>query len=86
MNRSDLKSHVTQTYGIAPAAFERLFEEFAAFFDLSVEEFVRRRHIEMQKQGARNDTIYASLLAETRDMRFAARGLTERQIRRLIYG
>ena len=86
MERADLRLHVTQNFGIEPAAFERLFEAFAAYFDVSLEEFVRRRHLELQKAGARNETIYAALLAEARDMRFAERGLTERRIRRLIYG
>lgn len=86
MNRSDLKSHIVDNYGITPESFERLFEEFAAYFDVTVEEFVRRRHLEMQKAGARNESIYAALMEEAREMRFAVRGLSERQVRRLIYG
>jgi hypothetical protein len=86
MERADLRLHVAQTFGVEPAAFDRLYEAFAAYFDVSLEEYVRRRHLELQKAGARNEAIYAALLAEARDMRFAERGLTERRIRRLIYG
>jgi hypothetical protein len=86
MNRSDLQNHVTQTYGIPASEFARLYEAFAAFFDVTLEEFVQRRHIELQKAGRRNPQIYSLLLQEVQDMRFAARDVTERQIRRLIYG
>jgi hypothetical protein len=86
MNRSDLQNHVTQTYGVPAQEFARLYEAFAAFFDVTLEEFVLRRHIELQKAGKRNPQIYAALAQEVPDMRFAAREVTERQIRRLIYG
>jgi hypothetical protein len=86
MKRSDLQTHVAQTYGIPSAAFNRLYEEFAAFYDVTLEEFVRRRHLEMQKAGKRNREIYLALLREVRAMRFSVRDVSERQIRRLVYG
>jgi hypothetical protein len=86
MNRADLQNHVTQSYGIRAEEFVRLYEAFAAYFDVTLEEHVRRRHLELQKTGMRNPDIYAALLEEVPDMRFAARGVTERKIRRLIYG
>ena len=86
MKRSELQDHISQTYGIPAAQFDRLYEEFAAFFDVTLEEFTRRRHLEMQKDGKRNDQIYAAILQETREMRFAVRDVSERQIRRLVYG
>ena len=86
MNRADLQNHVTQTYGIRTEEFPRLYEAFAAFFDVTLEEYVGRRHLELQKAGMRNQDIYAALLREVTDMRFAERDVTERQIRRLIYG
>jgi len=86
MTRADLRGHVTQSYGVREAEFDRLFEEFAAFFDVTLEEFIRRRHQEMQRTGARNAAIYAALREEARQMRFAVRRLSERQVRRIIYG
>ena len=86
MNRADLQDHVTQSFGIRSEEFARLYEAFAAYFDVTLEEFVRRRHLDLQKAGNRNPDIYAALRQEVLDMRFAARNVTERQIRRLIYG
>jgi hypothetical protein len=86
MKRSDLQSHLTLTFGISGSEFDRLYEEFAAFFDVTLEAFVQRRHLELHKAGKRNDEIYSILLQEIGTMRFSVRDVSERQIRRLVYG
>jgi hypothetical protein len=47
---------------------------------------VRRRHLAMQGEGLSNPEIFARLQAELAQWRFRTPELTERQIRRIIYG
>jgi hypothetical protein len=86
MQRLDFKNHLMATYGISDADFERLHEEFLAYFGQTVEEFVGRRHQELQKAGRRNDEIYRLIQAEAASRRFAVNDLSKRQIRRIVYG
>ena len=57
-----------------------------AYFDEPVEKYVRRRHGELQKAGLANPAIYQQIAAELTWWRVAAPRLSERQIRRVIYG
>jgi hypothetical protein len=86
MQLTDFKSHLLATYGITDSDFERLHEEFLSYFGQTVEEFVSRRHQELQKTGRKNDEIYRLIQAEATARRFAVQDLSERQIRRIVYG
>jgi hypothetical protein len=63
-----------------------LVGEVVAFLDETVEQFARRRHQDLQRQGIGNADIYRAIAVEVGQRRFAAPPLSERQIRRLIYG
>ena len=85
-NLGDLLSHLTRVTGLPERAAARLVDEILTFFSESVEEFVARRHRELQAEDLQNDAIFGRVAAELRTRRFAAPPLSERQIRRLIYG
>jgi hypothetical protein len=51
-----------------------------------VEDYVRRRHAHLKTYGARNDEIFARIAEELAGRVVAAPALTERQLRRLVYG
>ena len=57
-----------------------------SYYSESVQAFVARRHGELQRDGHRNREIYTQLLQELQHRRFRAPALTERQLRRWIYG
>jgi hypothetical protein len=82
----DLLGHLVRTTSLEGTTAARLVDEVLAYFSESVEEFVARRHRELQRQDLRNDAIFARIAEEVRERRFAVPELTERQIRRLIYG
>jgi hypothetical protein len=63
-----------------------LVDEVLAFLDDSVEQYVRRRHRELQREGLSNPEIFRQVAVEATQRRFRAPELTARQIRRLIYG
>ena len=65
---------------------ERLIDEVLSFLAEQPETFVRRRHLELQRQGLANENIFAQLEQELARRRFAAPAYTRRQLRRIVYG
>ena len=82
----DFILHISTTYGLTPADTDRLIEEFLSHFDETAESFVRRRHHEMQGMGRTNPAIFRAIQKEIPLSRFTAPDLSERQIRRMVYG
>lgn len=83
----DLVRHVARSTGLDDATATRVVADVVTYFGQTVEEFVRHRHQELQdKTGKRNDEIWPQLAAELAVRRFKAPGLTERQLRRIVYG
>lgn len=81
-----LIEHLERTTRLNRAEAERVVAEVLDYFSESLEGFVTRRHAELQNEELRNPEIFARLLAETRQRRFAAPSLSERQLRRMVYG
>ena len=77
---------IAQTYSLNPDLVRRLEEEFRALSSQTLEEFVTRRHGELQRQGLRNEAIYRQLQAESELRRYRSPALSLRQVRRIIYG
>ena len=76
-------------FGIADVSerdLDKLVSELLHHWSETVEEFVRRRHRELQRQGVATRDIYVKVRAELAHRRYGARPRSERQIRRLIYG
>jgi hypothetical protein len=82
----DLLQHVMRTTGLPAGSAARVIADVKAYFDESVEDFVRRRHRELQAGGLTNDPIFERIQAELRDRPVAAPELTARQLRRIVYG
>lgn len=82
----DLVAHLVRSTPLDPATAARVVEEVAGYFAEPVEAYVRRRHREMQGEGLANAEIYARIATELADRPVKAPALTERQIRRLVYG
>lgn len=78
--------HLAATTGLAPAEAARVVEDVLAFHAESVEDVVRRRHAELQLHGAKNAEIFTRIRAELTTRLVAAPDLSERQVRRIIYG
>jgi hypothetical protein len=82
----DLVAHLSRTTPLSPAAATRVVEEVVAYFRETTEDFVRRRHRELQVAGLANAEIFRLIDAELSARPVAASDLSERQIRRLVYG
>lgn len=83
---ADFRRHLMTTFGLSAGDADRLLAEVAARYGQTVDGFVRERHAALKRRGLKNEAIYRTIIAEAQQRRFAAEPLTERQIRRLIYG
>ncbi|WP_418275389.1 hypothetical protein ACNHYB_11010 [Isoptericola jiangsuensis] len=83
---AELVARVATTTGLPPSEAARVVQDVLAWYAEPVEDYVRRRHASLRTHGARNEEIYAQIAAELRDRVVAAPALTERQVRRVIYG
>jgi hypothetical protein len=82
----DLVDYLARTTRLERAEVRRLIDEVLSFLDERPEAFVRRRHLELQRQGLANDAIFERLERELNRRRFAAPVYTRRQLRRIVYG
>jgi hypothetical protein len=83
---SELVERIATSTGLSPAEAARVIEDVVAFHAETVEEFVRRRHADLKTYGARNPAIFARIADELAGRVVAAPQLTERQLRRIVYG
>jgi len=81
-----LVAHVARTTGLSAGEARRVVEDVVSYYAEPLEELVRRRHAELRAAGARNEQIFATLSAELKARVVAAPALTERQLRRIVYG
>lgn len=83
---TDLIKHLSRITVLSEAQSQQVVEEVLAYFNESVESFIRRRHRELQLQGLSNARIFTTIQEELSGRLFPAEKLTERKIRRVIYG
>jgi hypothetical protein len=82
----DLARYLAASTGLPASTAIRVIADVTAYFGETIEEFVRRRHAELRRAQHHNDEIWPLIGAELGQRRFAAPGLSERQLRRLVYG
>ena len=81
-----LLSHVVATTGLTPAEAARVIGDVVDCHAEPVEDVVRRRRAQLKTYGAKNPEIFARIAAELGDRVVAAPRLSERQLRRIVYG
>jgi hypothetical protein len=82
----DLVRHVAVSTGLPETTAFRVVADIAAYFGESAEEFVRRRHGELRAKQRKNTEIWPLIAAELEGRRFRAPEMSERQLRRIVYG
>ena len=82
----DLLEHLERTTRLTAPEAARVVTEVLEYFSESLEHFITRRHGELQGEEMKNPDIFARIATEVGQRRFAAPGLSERQIRRIVYG
>jgi hypothetical protein len=81
-----LVSHVVATTSLTPGEAARVIDDVIAFHAQPVEDYVRARHAHLKTYGAKNPEIFALIAEELGGRVVAAPELSERQLRRLVYG
>ena len=82
----DLARYLAASTGLPQSTATRVIVDVTTYFSETIEAFVRRRHAELQRGQRKNDEIWPVIAAELSQRRFAAPGLSEGQLRRLVYG
>ncbi|MFJ2773461.1 hypothetical protein [Streptomyces sp. NPDC087300] len=82
----DLVDHLTRSTPLQRGEALRVVQDVLAYFDETTEQFVRRRHRELQGQGLLNAAIFQQIAADLTYRAVAPPELTLRQLRRIVYG
>ena len=83
---AELIEHLQRISSLDASKAKQLVEEVLSFYNERVEPYITRRHSELKFQGLANSQIYTLISQELAERCFAAPALSERQIRRIIYG
>ncbi|KAA0930354.1 MULTISPECIES: hypothetical protein [Streptomyces] len=82
----DLVDHLTRSSPLSRGEALRVIQDVLAYFDETTEDYVRRRHRELQAQGWINSAIFERITADLKYRAVAPPELTLRQVRRIVYG
>ncbi|MFI7382907.1 hypothetical protein [Streptomyces sp. NPDC049813] len=82
----ELVDHLTRSTSLGRGEALRVVQDVLAYFDESAQDFVRRRHRELQSAGLVNAAIFEQITAELRYRAVAPPELSQRQLRRIVYG
>jgi hypothetical protein len=82
----DLVRYLAASTDLPQPTAVRVTGDVTTYFSETIEQFVRRRHDELQRRHYKNEKIWPVIAAELGQRRFAAPDLSERQLRRIVYG
>jgi hypothetical protein len=82
----DLARYLAASTGLPQQTAVRVVADVTAYFSETIEEFVRRRHLELKRHQHKNAEIWPLISAELGQRRFTAPRLSQRQLRRIVYG
>jgi hypothetical protein len=86
MHDSELVDRVAGSTGLTVAEAARVVDDVIAWYREPVEDFVRRRHAHHHLHGRHNAEIFALIADELSGRLVAAPSLSQRQLRRIVYG
>ncbi|GAA1903896.1 hypothetical protein GCM10009716_12300 [Streptomyces sodiiphilus] len=78
--------HLVRSTPLGRGEAARVVLDVLAYFDETTEEFVRRRHRELQSGGLTNAGIFQRIAEELPHRAVAPPELSQRQLRRIVYG
>ena len=81
-----LVRHVAASTGLPGPVAARVVADVLAYFSETTEQYVRRRHRELQGREKRNAEIWAVIAAELTARPVRSGAVSERQLRRMVYG
>lgn len=85
-SHEDLIDHLVRTTPLHRGEAARVVLDVLAYFDETTEEYVRRRHRELQAKGLVNAEIFERIGEELPHRAVTPAALSLRQLRRIVYG
>ncbi|MFI1013210.1 hypothetical protein [Streptomyces sp. NPDC020965] len=85
-SHDDLIDHLVRSSALQRGEAARVVLDVLAYFDEKTEDYVRRRHRELQSGGLTNAEIFERVAAELPHRAVAPPELSLRQLRRIVYG
>ncbi|WP_405729848.1 hypothetical protein OG607_29240 [Streptomyces sp. NBC_01537] len=82
----DLIDHLVRTTPLQRGEAARVIQDVLAYFDETAEDFIRRRHRELQAKGLVNTDIFDRITAELPYRAVTPPEYSLRQLRRIVYG
>ncbi len=83
---SNFKEKISLFLDLNKINIDKFYDELLNVFSETEKEYISRRHIELKKIGYKNKEIYPLIINEVNNCLFKGSLLTERQIKRIIYG
>ena len=83
---AELVGRIAASTGLSAGEAARVVADVLGWYHEPVEDYVRRRHAYLRIYGNKNKEIFALIAAELAQRLVAAPGLSERQLRRIVYG
>jgi len=80
------RDHLLAIVDITEPELAKVIADLLDHWSETLSEFVVRRHKELQRSGIPNRLAYPQIRDEVSRRRFMAEPLSERQVRRLLYG
>ena len=85
-SHEELIGHLVRTTPLHRGEATRVVLDVLAYFDEPAEDYVRRRHRELQSRGLANAEIFQRIAGELPHRAVAPPELSLRQLRRMVYG
>jgi len=82
----ELVRRVATSTGLSGPDAARVVADVVAYFSETTEEYVRRRHRELQARERRNAEIWTVIASELAARPVRCGEVSERQLRRIVYG
>ncbi|PWI45626.1 hypothetical protein [Streptomyces sp. ICBB 8177] len=86
VSHDDLIDHLVRTTPLRRGEAARVVLDVLAYFDEPAEDFVRRRHRELQARGLANAEIFERIAEELPHRAVSPPAFSLRQLRRIVYG
>ncbi len=85
-NEEALIAHLHDVTGLDSSVLAKILSEVKSWYPLDLRSWIMLRHKELRAQKMRNRDIYAQIREELARILVHPSPLSERQIRRMIYG
>jgi len=82
----DFRAYLLEIVDVTERQLDKVIAHLQDHWSETLEEFVVRRHRDLQRRGVPNRLAYGLIADEVRSRRFQAKPLSERQVRRILYG